>query len=186
MHDIFYFFAEYKNIHKFVRIMDPAKSMSHCMKLILVLMIMTIVMLSHSIQCPSKCKFCNAKMIKCPSAGLTQIPKDIPLTATDIDLSNNPLLPINRSYFLRFNQLQTLLLNNANLKGPVHLPISLTKFGYSFNQLATDSLKMMISKLHSLKNLELQRANLNIKDVFPILPRGIESLNVNGNNLTSL
>ena len=175
--------SDHTSIEAYVRVMDPTTDAIACIKLLLMLI---IVMSSHSIQCPSKCQ-CSTTIFYCPSAELTQIPKDIPSTVVEINLSNNPLLHINRSYFLKFPRLGTLFLNNVGLHGPIFLPNSLVNFGYSFNFITIESLRMMLKgKSHSLKRLELQESKLNVKEIFPILPRGIKYLVLNGNKLASL
>ena len=167
----------------YVRTMGLTINENTSMKLLLM---QIMVMSSHSIQCPSKCH-CSKTIFSCPSAGLTHIPKDIPSTVIEINLSNNPLLHINRSFFLKFPRLGTLFLNNVGLHGPIVLPNSLVNFGYSFNLITIDALKIMLKgKLHSLKRLELQETKLNVKEIFPILPRGIKNLVLNGNRLVSL
>ena len=171
------------SIDAYVRGMGPTMNANAGMKLLLMLI---MVISSHSIQCPSKCH-CTTTIFNCPSAGLTQIPNDIPSTVVEINLSNNPLLHINRSLFLKFPRLGTLFLNNVGLHGPIFLPNSLVNFGYSFNFITIESLRMMLKgKLHSLKRLELQESKLNVKEIFPILPRGIKNLVLNGNKLASL
>jgi len=168
------------SIEAYVRRMDLTINANACMKLLLM---QIMVMSSHSIQCPSKCH-CSKTIFSCPSAGLTHIPKDIPSTVIEINLSNNPLLHINRSFFLKFPRLGTLFLNNVGLHGPIFLQDTLVNFGYSFNLIRIDDLKMKITgKLHSLKRLELQETKLNVKEIFPILPRGIKNLVLNGNRL---
>ena len=168
-----------------MRIMDPTTSSSHWIKFLFML-IMVIIISSHSIGCPKKCKRCNETVIECPSAGLTEIPKDIPLTVEKIDLSDTPLFPINRSYFLKFESLQKLFLSNCNLKGHILLPKSLTWFDYSYNKITIESLKIMLNTTHSLKRFDMQWTNLNAKEILRILPRGIQYLVLNGNSLTSL
>ena len=168
-----------------MRIMDPTTSSSHWIKF-LFMQIMVIMISSHSIGCPKKCQQCNEKVIECPSAGLTEIPKDIPLTVERINLSGNKLFPIKRSYFLKFESLQKLFLSNCNLKGHILLPKSLTWFDYSYNKITIESLKIMLNNTHSLKRFDMQWTNLNTKEILRSLPRGIQYLVLNGNSLTSL
>ena len=168
-----------------MRIMDQTTNTSHWTKFLFMLT-MVIIISPLSIGCPKKCKQCNGKRIECPSAGLTEIPKDIPLTVEKINLSGNKLFPINRSYFLKFESLQTLFLSNCNLKGHILLPKSLTRFDYSYNKITIDSLKIMLNNTHSLKRFEMEGTNLNAKEILRILPRGIQYLVLNGNSLKSL
>ena len=165
--------------------MDPTTNTNNGIKFLFML-IMVIMISSHSIGCPKKCQQCNEKVIECPSAGLTEIPKDIPLTVERINLSGNKLFPINRSYFLKFESLQVLFLSNCNLKGHIRLPKSLTWFDYSYNKITIESLKIMLNNTHSLKRFDMQWTNLNTKEILRILPRGIQYLVLNGNSLTSL
>ena len=165
--------------------MDPTTNTSHWIKFIFML-IMAMMISSHSIRCPKKCQRCNEKVIECPSAGLTEIPKDTPLTVEMINLSGNPLFPIHRSYFLKFESLQKLFLRNCTLKGHILLPKSLTRFDYSSNNITIKSLKIMLNNTHSLKRFDMQWTNLNTKEILRILPRGIQFLVLNGNSLTSL
>ena len=146
-----------------------------------------MAMASHSIECLEKCKcYKENRVIECRSAGLTHIPKDIPPNVEKIDLSNNPLLPIERSYFMKFKNLKTLFLNNASLKDPINLPTSLTYFDCSSNKITIDSLKIMLNNLHSLTRFVMKWTNLHTKDILRILPRGIKYLKLNGNSFTSL
>ena len=168
-----------------MRIMDPTTNTSNWIKFLFML-IMVIMISSHSIGCPKTCQQCNEKEIECRSAGLTGIPKDIPLTVERINLSDNPLFPIKRSYFLKFESLQKLFLSNCNLTGHIRLPKSLTWFDYSYNTITIDSLKIMLNNTHSLKRFDMQWTNLNTKEILRILPRGIQKVVLNGNSLTSL
>ena len=165
--------------------MDPTTHTSHWIKFLFMLIIVMMIS-SHSIRCPKKCKECNDKVIECPSAGLTEIPKAIPLTVEKIELSGNKLFPINRSYFLKFESLQKLFLSNCNLTGHILLPKSLTWLDYSYNKITIESLKIMLNNTHSLKRFDMQWTNLNTKEILRILPRGIQYLVLNGNSLTSL
>jgi len=165
--------------------MDPTTHTSHWIKFLFMLIIVMMIS-SHSIRCPKKCKECNDKVIECPSAGLTEIPKAIPLTVEKIELSGNKLFPINRSYFLKFESLQVLFLSNCNLKGHIRLPKSLTWFDYSYNKITIDSLKIMLNNTRSLQHFKMKSKNLNAKEILRILPRGIQYLVLNGNSLTSL
>ena len=163
--------------------MDSLKSMNHCTMLLLMLL---MVVSSQSIDW-SKCNKWSAAIIDCHNASLTEIPKGIPLNVSIINLSNNPLRLVNRSYFLKFKKLTTLLLNNVSLSGPIFLPKSLRNFGYSFNLITIESLEMMLSNLNSLERLELEWLNLTVTDIFSICRwKNIKYLLISGNRLTTL
>ena len=153
------------------------------MALVLMLMMVTS---SLSTECPPNCH-CSPKIFDCRNTGLKEVPKGIPLTVTGIYLSDNPLLPIQRSYFLKFSKLETLLLRSTGQTGPVYLPKSLVHFDFSSNLINVDCLKTMFKiQLDSLKKLKMEGNNLDITKVFPILPKGIEYLHLSGNKLLSL
>ena len=171
------------SIQTYQRMMVSKYNATLCIELILILIMATS---SLSIECPPNCR-CSPKTIDCRNTGLKEIPKNIPLTVTGIYLSENPLLPIQRSYFLKFSKLETLLLRSTGQKGSIFLPKSLLHFDFSKNLITVDSLKTMFKgQLHSLKTLILEGNNLNITEVFPILPNGIKYLHLSGNNLFSL
>ena len=140
-------------------------------------------MIMKSNACPVGCK-CTLDTFICTNAGLKELPK-IPLLARYIDLSNNPLLHTEQDSFKNFSHLDTLLLNSCNQKGPIDLPRSLRKLGLGLNSMTIDALEKMLNH-QSLKSIDLRENNLNITRLFPILPSGIEYLDLSGNILVSL
>ena len=141
---------------------------------------------SFSLECPPKCH-CFGTKLNCIDAGLKEVPKGIPLSVTEINLSNNPQIHIDRDYFLNFTKLHTLVLKNVSQREPLYLPNSLIKLVLSNNLMTISSLaKMFRNRLNLLKRFEVQNNNINLTELFPCLPNGIEFLDLNGNTLVSL
>ena len=151
-------------------------------------LLILLLMLSSSLsmECPPKCH-CSMTRVLCINAGLEEVPKGIPLSVTEINLSDNPQIHIDRDYFLIFPKLNALFLQNVSQSGPLYLPNSLRTFVFSYNLITVNSLdKMFKNKLHFLNILDLQRNNINLTEIFPILPKGIQFLKLSGNSLVSL
>ena len=155
-------------------------------KLNVCLAIFAIIAFRSSFGCPKGCQ-CNNKSYKCIDNRLTEIPKDIPVTVVYIDLSHNKLRPIDENFFLRFYQLQTLLLDNCGQKGPIYLPSSLRVLEFSANQITENDMKKMLSKqFHSLESIKMRDNRMNVTGLFPLLPKGVVTLDIGGNVLTHL
>ena len=149
-------------------------------------LLLLMMLPSLSAECPPRCQ-CSLKRVYCRNAGLKEVPRGMPSAVIEINLSDNPLLPIEKDSFMHFPKLHSLILKNVSQKGPIHLPNSLTWFAFGKNLISIDILKEMFrSPLYSLRKLELQDNNLNLTGLFPILPKGIKELILSGNNLLSL
>ena len=139
--------------------------------------------------CPSQCQ-CSEYAINCSGRGLKEIPREFPLTARRIDLSNNPSLQISRDYFLQFQHLFILLLCNCNLEGPFYLPSSIRDVRLDNNAFPAVALQQMISnKTQSLMRLSLQNNSLqtfDVQQVLRLVPEKLEEINFNSNNITKL
>ena len=150
------------------------------------LVVLLIFFAPFSMECPSECH-CYKHEINCRDADLKKVPKGIPLSATEINLSDNPQLHIERDYFLNFPKLHTLLLKNVSQREPLSLPNSLRTFVFGFNEIAVDSLeKMFRNRVHQLTRLDLERNYIDLTKVFKVLPKGIKHLQLSANMLASL
>ena len=150
---------------------------------IILLLLITSSMISG---CPPKCK-CSRYKYKCQHAGLKEVPKDIPLKVVSIDLSYNPFMHVRKDAFVHFSQLNTLKLNNCSLKDPFAFPRSLGRLELKNNLVNLEALKTMFNnQLLSLDTLYLNSNQLNLNEVFPILPKGIKELSVSENHLATL
>ena len=154
----------------------------------------TLVMLSATTAlanytCPPQCQ-CSDYVIDCNDRGLNEIPDEIPLTARRIDLSNNPSLQVSIDYFLQFQYLFILLLNNCNLQGPIHLPHSVRDVRLDNNALRAGALReMFYNKTTLLMRISLQNNSLpasDVKQVLTILPRNLRGITLNINNVIKL
>ena len=151
-----------------------------------ILIVFLMLSSSLSMECPPKCH-CSMTRVLCINAGLRGVPKGIPLSVTEINLSDNPQIHIDRDYFLPFTKLHTLVLKNVGQREPLYLPNSLVTFLFSNNLMTINSLaKMFRNRLNSLKRFEVQNNNINLTELFPCLPSGVEFLDLSGNTLVSL
>ena len=151
-----------------------------------ILILLLMVSSSLSMECPPKCH-CSLNRVSCIDAGLKEVPIGIPLSVVEINLSDNPQIHIERDYFLIFPKLKALLLKNVNQSEPLYLPNSLITFAFSYNLITINSLeKMFRSRLHFLTTLDLQNNKLNLAEIFPILPKGLQFLKLSWNSLISL
>ena len=151
-----------------------------------ILIILFMISFSMSMECPPKCH-CFETRVNCIDAGLKEVPKGIPLSVTEINLSNNPQIHIERDYFLPFTKLHTLVLKNVSQREPLYLPNSLIKLVLSNNLMTISSLAIMFrNRLNLLKRFEVQSNNINVTELFSCLPSGIEFLDLTRNTLVSL
>ena len=141
------------------------------------------------ITCPSGCQ-CTAYNAKCSGKHLRTIPKDIPLTARRIDISNNPQIKIPSDYFLQFKHLFILSLRNCSQRGPIFLPNTIKDVRLDDNVFTIDALREMLStKLKSLVSFSLASNHLQTSDtkaLLKILPARLMLLNLNYNKLRTL
>ena len=131
--------------------------------------------------CPSLCE-CSPYKIDCRNAGLKAVPNCIQESVHYIDFSHNPSMRLKKEAFKNFAQLRALKLNNCSLKKPIDLPINLHILSLADNSLTVDYVKnLFISKLLTLKSLDLRGNALNIPQILQFLPRGIEYLELSRN-----
>ena len=138
--------------------------------------------------CPSVCT-CSTWVAKCIGKGLKTVPRRIPLTATLIDLSNNPSMYIPRDYFVKFKQLYKLNLNNCGQKGPLTLPTTLRSISIDYNLFTIDALREMLSTTKLLRQFSLTYNNLqhsDVQQVLRILPSTLEDIDLSRNELHRL
>ena len=136
--------------------------------------------------CPRSCR-CSNHIFKCRNAGLRKIPEDVSLSVRYIDISNNALLIIERRELLKFKQLEILILENCLLHGPIDLPRTLRTLNLNHNLMTINSLNIMFKpQIKSLLSINLISNQLNLTELFPILPRNVEYLELSYNSLQSL
>ena len=138
--------------------------------------------------CPPECQ-CSTYVAKCIGKGLKTIPEGIPLTARQIDLSNNPSIQIPRDYFLRFKHLFILSLKNCGQSGPVLLPNMVRKVFFDDNLFTMDALREVLSRTKLLRQFSLKNNHLKASDVQQTLrqlPEKIEDINLSGNTVAKL
>ena len=152
----------------------------------LIMLVATITLESYA--CPLECE-CINNAVKCSDKGLAIIPKGIPLTARRIDLSHNPSIQIPRDYFLNFEHLFILSLNNCGQRGPVLLPNMVRSISFDNNLFAVDALREMLSRTKLLRQFSLKRNNLqpfDVQQVLRLLPLTLENINLSGNVMNKL
>ena len=141
-----------------------------------------------NITCAPQCQI-TKYTIKCINKNLTTIPKSLPRSARRINLSNNPNINISSCFFLQFKNLFILTLTRCGQRGPFYLPHTVRELRLDDNEFTIDALRQMLSKLKSLKLMSVARNNLHtsdIKSLLSILPKGLEHLTINGNELKKL
>ena len=150
------------------------------------LVLSMLFMVAVTMECPPKCK-CSFFAIRCRKAGLTEMPKDIPLSVMNIDLSYNPSIRIEKRSFIKFSHLAILLLTGCNQNDPLELPRSLRTLALAYNLFTNDVLKDIIwNKMPSLTTLILEGNKLNVTQIWPLLPKSIKHFDVSGNLLPVL
>ena len=139
--------------------------------------------------CPCECH-CSTWVVKCINKGLKTIPEGIPLTARQIDLSNNPSMHIPRDYFLKFKHLFILILNNCGQNAPVLLPNTLRIVSLNDNKLTVDAIRMILSNTtNDLRKFSLTHNNLqpsDVQQVLRLLPATLKNINLSGNEMHKL
>lgn len=139
-----------------------------------------------SAACPKECE-CDGNSVKCTGKGLKAIPKGIPLSTRELDMSYNPLLKFPSNAFLKYKQLYKLSLKSCARKGAVLLPQSLTFIGLSMNSLSTDDVKTSFKNApRFLREIDISDNGLNLELVLDFIPSWIQKLNVGMNSLKVL
>ena len=152
-------------------------------------LVLRLVTASTSNSCPAACS-CSQYVFTCAGKNLTKIPDGIPLSVRKIDLSNNPLIKIEKDAFLRFEHLYALVLKNCSQRDPIYLPKHLHDARFEHNRFTADALTQMLNRnQHSLKTLDLASNNLqplDVKRILRILPIKLKELHLSGNNISYL
>ena len=126
--------------------------------------------------CPKRCR-CLLSVVKCTYEDLKEIPHDIPLSTTSLDLSHNPSLEFTSNAFLKFRQLQVLRLNNCSRKGPVLLPESVRRVELATNSFTVESIKETFqNSSKTLEVIDISQNSLDMKQVLGSIPKWIKHL----------
>ena len=126
--------------------------------------------------CPKRCR-CLLSIVKCTYQDLKEIPNDIPLSTTSLDLSHNPSLGFTSNAFLKFRQLQVLRLNNCSRKGPVLLPESVRRVELAMNSFTVESIKETFqNSSKTLEVIDISGNSLDMKQVLHSIPKWIKHL----------
>ncbi|PIK52918.1 putative chondroadherin-like protein [Apostichopus japonicus] len=124
------------------------------------ILFITIATVVSETTCPSRCT-CTDDDVDCSDLELTEIPTDLPTTATSIDLSGNAITALNGSAFSDLSGLMTL-----DLTDNLILDIEDNAFGLLGNlevlKLANNSLKVIKAlTLSGLNNLQILQLSFN-------------------------
>ena len=148
--------------------------------------LLNISCLMTCFECPMNCN-CSASGVYCNNRHLTEIPKNIPISTTKLDLSGNPGLKFSNDVFLQFTKLRVLYINNCSRPGPVLLPQGLVSLGLSNNRLTEEDIKETFHTApRSLKSLNIANNYINLRLAFRFIPKWIQYLDSGGNILRRL
>jgi len=122
------------------------------------------------VTCPRKCTCSrNFKMITCTYQKLTEVPLNIPVTATELYLSHNSLTTIGASAFINLTNLTQLGLNNNQLQTldvNAFKGLQSLKILYLGTNLLTDLRQQLFSNVSKLETLYVANNRLtNIPDL---------------------
>ena len=145
-----------------------------------VVIIVAAYLLSCANSYANDCSFSDSTTILCKN--ITAIPDWIPSNITKIYLSENQFLKLQKDSFVRFTNLQSLVLQCCNFNQELQLPKSLQTIDLSDNpflKLQVDS----FARFAKLKSLELRRCNLNQELQ---LPKSLQTIDLSENSLLKL
>ena len=131
---------------------------------------------------------CNSSSVVCINKNLTTIPNCIPSNVTEINLSYNPLLQIEKDSFLRFTNLQSLTLRHCNLNLPLQLPNNLQTIDLKHNSFSIENVASMFQRMPEprIRLINLEANNLELDGNLSVFPKSVESLNLKNNILRKI
>lgn len=76
-------------------------------------------------KCPKNCK-CSDDQVDCSHQNLVQIPKNLPLNTTLLNLSHNSLAMLNVTDLINYSQLQQLILNDNQIEKIIYTEVCIS------------------------------------------------------------
>ena len=154
--------------------------------LMMIALVAGLLLCTHcfSIDCP----YSHSTVVKCVNRNLTSIPDSIPSNATLIDLSENPLLKLQKDSFARFSALKHLSLRYCNLNLPLELPNSLKIIDLEYNSFSVENVASMFRRKQEPRiiSLHLEGNKLELDGNLSVFPKSVEHLWLDDNILQTI
>ena len=152
------------------------------------MIIIVVVHLSSANCYPNGCVYWHSTSVVCTDKNLTTIPNWIPSNVTEINLSYNPLLKVDKDSFVRFTSLQSLRLGHCNLNLPLQLPNNLRTIDLKHNSFSLENVALMFKRMQEprIRLINLEGNNLKLDGNLSVFPKLVESLQLNNNILRKI
>ena len=134
------------------------------------------------------CLFWHSTTVECKNRNLKTIPNWIPSNVTEIDLSGNQLLKIQKDSFARFTNLQSLTLRQCNLNLPLQLPNNLENLNLEGNSFSMENVAAIFNRMQvpRITLINLSANNLTLDASFPVFPKSVSNLYLSNNRLRKI
>ena len=136
--------------------------------------------------CPERCT-CVKAMVSCTNLGLKSIPRGIPVSTVQLDLSNNQGLHLEKHSLVNFTRLQTLTLINCLMTNPFILPINLISVDLTLNRFTIETLKQLFANAPELlAEIKVDNNDIVFQDGFSVFPNSTKTLSVSWNRVDKI
>ena len=134
------------------------------------------------------CSYSNSTVVRCVNRNLTTLPTWIPSNAISIDLSENPLLKLQKDSFAKFTVLTALSIRRCSLNQPLELPNSLSSIDLGYNSFSMENVAATFkSRPESyITSINLEENQLKLAGNLSVFPNSVEYLQLDGNILNKI